>query len=524
MTETADRCPNILFITSDQQRGDCYGFEGRRIKTPHLDRLAAEGTRFAGCITPNVVCQPSRASILTGLLPMTHGVHDNGISLDPEIGEAGFAGALSAAGYRTGFVGKAHFATYSTFAPTGRPECIESSKDYGPDWTGPYMGFEHVEMMLVGHNWFPVRKPPQGLHYERWYHADGRGDEKTDLYWGDFRETGGLAAQTWNSKLPEAWHNSAWVGDRTIDFIRQGNETPWCVWASFPDPHHPFDAPEPWCTLHHPDDVDLPAHRTRDFDRRPWWHREIVEKKIEGEFAELRAQYSRIPFQSDRQLRHLIANYYGQISLIDHHVGRILIALAESGQADNTIVVYSSDHGDWLGDHGLVLKGPMHYEGLLRVGLILRGPGVPAGAVVDDPVSTIDLPATFLDWAGADWVGAAGLDARHSTSLRPLIEGGGENGGRNGAGRDYAYNEWELHPNRAGVQLSLRCVRTKTHKLTWEALSDTGELYDLTNDPQEMDNRWNDPGAEKVQRELMDMIRARPDDMIPALNEPDGAA
>ena len=450
---------------------------------------------------------------------MTHGVHDNGISLDPKTGEAGFAGALGAAGYRTGFVGKAHFSTYSTFEATGSPECIESSRDYGPDWTGPYMGFGHVELMLVGHNWFPVRKPPQGLHYERWYHADGRGDEKTDLYWGDFRETGGLAAQTWNSKLPEAWHNTAWVGDRTIDFIRRDSAAPWCIWASFPDPHHPFDAPEPWCYLHHPDEVDLPEHRTRDFDRRPWWHRDIVEKKIEGKFAELRSQYSRIPHQNDRQLCHLIANYYGQISLIDHHVGRILSALAESGQADNTIVVYSSDHGDWLGDHGLVLKGPMHYEGLLRVGLILRGPGIPTGRIVDDPVSTIDLPASFADWADAP-----GLDARHSTSLRPLIGNGGGDGRTNGAGRDYAFNEWELHPNRAGVRLSLRCVRTKTHKLTWEALSDSGELYDLANDPQEMDNRWNDPGAAAAQRELMDMIRARPHDAITELNEPDGAA
>ena len=162
----------------------------------------------------------------------------------------------------------------------------------------------------------------------------------------------------------------------------------------------------------------------------------------------------------------------------------------------------------------------MHYEGLLRVGLILRGPGIPAGGIVDDPVSTIDLPATFADWAGAP-----GLDARHSTSLRPLIESnGGANGKTNDSGRDYAYNEWELHPNRAGVQLSLRCVRTKTHKLTYEALSDAGELYDLTNDPQEMDNRWNDPGAAAVQRNLMDMIRARPDDAIPELNQPDGAA
>ena len=235
MNDSRIHRPNILFITSDQQRGDCYGFEGRRVKTPHLDRLAAEGTRFSACITPNVVCQPSRASILTGLLPMTHGVHDNGISLDPRVGEAGF-------------IGKAHFSTYNTFEPSGSPENIESSRDYGPGWTGPYMGFGHVELMLIGHNWFPIRKPPEGQHFERWYHADDRGDEKTDLYWGDYRETGGPAAQTWNSNLPEAWHNSAWVGDRTIDFI---------------DKNRPADGPgtAPW-TVARPG-ASGPASRTR---------------------------------------------------------------------------------------------------------------------------------------------------------------------------------------------------------------------------------------------------------------------
>ena len=124
--------PNILLISADQHRADCLGVEGRRIKTPHLDRLAAEGTRFANCITPTVVCQPARASILTGQLCRTHGVHDNGIDLDPEIGDRGFAGALGAAGYRTAFFGKAHFSTFHTFAPTGTPECLVSSAQY-PD-------------------------------------------------------------------------------------------------------------------------------------------------------------------------------------------------------------------------------------------------------------------------------------------------------------------------------------------------------------------------------------------------------
>ena len=122
-----------------------------------------------------------------------------------------------------------------------------------------------------------------------------------------------------------------------------------------------------------------------DLERRPWWHKESLYGTPKMENAELRnfrEKHSRTPVQSDRQLRDLIANYYGMISLIDHNVGRILAALDTYGLADNTLVVYSTDHGDWLGDHGLILKGPMAYEGLLRVGLLVRGPGVPKGKVV----------------------------------------------------------------------------------------------------------------------------------------------
>ena len=501
--------PNILLITSDQHRGDAFGFEGRAVKTPHLDQLARDGTRFSACITPNVVCQPARASILTGLLPRTHGVHDNGIDLEPAIGEKGFAESLSAAGYATAFIGKAHFATYHTFQPTGTPECVQSSANYPADWYGPYMGFQYVELMMVGHNWFLPPKPPAGQHYERWYYADGRGDEKNALYNTHLPphcSTDPGAAQTFHSALPTAWHNSTWVGDRTIDYIKQQSkqrgDQPFCLWASFPDPHHPFDTPEPWSRLHHPDEIDLPQHRTRDLDQRPWWHRASVESKPKGppEAVKMREQYSRIPPQSDEQLRHLIANYYGMISLIDHNLGRILIALQETGLAENTLVLFTADHGDWLGDHGLILKGPMHYEGLLRVGLIVKGPGVPASKVVTDPVSTLDLGPTFNDYADA-----SALHTQHGQSLRPLIE-------TDSHSRDFALNEWELLPNRVGVPLSLRTVRTRTHKLTLEAESGAGELYDLQNDPDEMMNVFDDPAAAKVRSELFEMLKTRPDD------------
>ncbi|MBI4081198.1 MAG: sulfatase-like hydrolase/transferase [Candidatus Lambdaproteobacteria bacterium] len=508
--------PNILLITSDQQRGDCYGFAGRKVRTPHLDRMAGRGTRFSACIAPNAVCQPARASILTGLLPRTNGVWDNGVELRPEIGEAGFAGQLGRLGYRTGFIGKSHFATHNTFLATGTPECKHTA--HSEDWYGPYMGFEHVELTSAGHLYFndirPPILPPYGQHYERFFHGGGRSEWLVRAQMSKGRPDVG-AEQTWHSQLPPAFHTSTWCADRTIRLLERYREQPFCIWSSFPDPHHPFDAPEPWSRLHHPDEVDLPAHRTLDLERRPWWHRASLEgipQLADEKMRAFRAKMSRVPPQTDVQLRHLIANYYGMIALIDHNVGRIFAALDDLGLSGNTLVVFTTDHGEWLGDHGLILKGPMMYEGLLRVGCIVNGPGVPAGKVVAEPVSTLDLAATFYDYAGAH-----GGDARHSRSLRPLIE-------RQGGTRDFAHNEWDLHPSRCGVALKLRTVRTRTHKLTLELDSGAGELYDLVNDPEEMENRYEDAAYRSVRRELEAMIRSRPDDALHPLAEPVGSA
>ena len=498
---------NIVFITSDQQRADCYGFEGRRVRTPHLDEMARFGTRFSAAITPNLVCQPSRASILTGLLPLTHGVSDNGIDLPPAVGAAGYGGTLSNAGYATALIGKAHFNTSHCFEPTGTPECTVSCANYPAHWHGPYMGLDHVELMLEGHNMFPPMKPPLGHAYERWYHADGRGEERTALYRKQLPPFSD-AHETFNSGLPVAWHNSTWIGDRTIDYLRQHKDEPFCVWASFPDPHHPFDAPEPWSRLHHPDEVDLPRHRELDLDQRPWWHRASLEGKpnmANERLRSFREKSSRTPHQSDQQLRVLIANYYGMISLIDHQVGRVKLALRDLGLLDNTLIVYSTDHGDWLGDHGLLLKGPMAYEGLLRVGLLMEGPGVPSAKVVPDPVSTLDLAQTFCDYAGTSLP-----DTVHSRSLRPLVE-------TSTATRDFALSEWDLRASRCGVDLALCTVRTQSLKLTVEANSGAGELYDLHNDPDEMTNRFGDPAYQAQQKELTDMIASRPDDTRAAL-------
>jgi arylsulfatase A-like enzyme len=509
--------PNILLITSDQQRGDCLGCEGRRVRTPHIDLLAEQGTRFATCITPNNVCQPTRASILTGLLPRTHGVADNGLDLPPETGEQGFAAQLSAAGYRSALIGKPHFATSHTFAPTGTPECRGSMHLWGEDWHGPYMGFDHVELVIEGHNQWPPMQPPAGQHYERWYYQDGLGELKNRLFASNVGPDTKGAPQTWHSGLPVAWHNSTWVGDRTIDYLShhqaEHSEEPFVLWASFPDPHHPFDCPVPWSLLHDPAEVDIPEHRTLDLDRRPWWHRAALEGKpqIREDLAKIREEFSRVKQLTDDQLREIIANTYGMIALIDHNVGRIMAELTRLGIAEDTLVIYASDHGDWLGDHGLLLKGPMAYDGLLRVPFIARGPGVPAGQVLDDPISTLDLAATFLDAAGverpAHW---------HSRSLLPVMQGRER--------RDFALNEWDLNASRCGVALELRTVRTRTHRLTQECVSGAGELYDLVADPFELDNRWDEPAMAGIKAELEAMIATRPNDVLQPPLRPVGMA
>ncbi len=496
------RQANILLITSDQHRWDCFGFEGRRIKTPWLDRMAAAGTRFSAAITPNLVCQPARASILTGMLPLTHGAYDNFVDLDARTAEHGWARRLSDAGYASKFIGKGHFGEDPAATPYGAPESREQSAGFPEDWSGPYMGFDDVELTILGH-WhelLPCETPPRGHHFERWFWSQG-GDGEAWSLWPQDLGPAPEAAQTWFSGLPDLWHSTTWVTDRALAFLEEHDrEKPFCLWVSYPDPHHPFDCPEPWSRLHRSDDVDISRTHVRDLDRRPWWHRAALENEPRGRTERariLRREYSRIEPQTDRQLAEMTANYYGEIAFIDHGVGRIMGRLEALGLAENTLAIFTADHGELLGDHGLYLKGPTPYEGLLKVGLIVNGPGVEAGQVVADPVSTVDLAATFYDYAA---IGCP--EDIQSRSLKPLIAGKGS--------RDVAYSEWNLHPSRAGVELQLRTVRTANAKLTVDLLSGAGEMYDLANDPNEMENLFDDADRQGLRRELTDMIRARP--------------
>ncbi|MEQ8319220.1 MAG: sulfatase-like hydrolase/transferase [Rhodospirillales bacterium] len=500
------RRPNILLITTDQHRADCYSFARRDIKTPHLDALAARGTRFERCYCPGPLCQPARASILTGMLPLTHGVRDNGIDLPDDMIGRGFAQQLADQGYRTALMGKAHLSTQFTFEATGRPECRKTMHKFYDDWFGPYMGFDYLELFIDGPVKWPDWEPPEGLHFTKWLFADGHGKEKHALYHSGERPRSG-AQQTHISDLPVACHTSSWLGDRATDFIASHdneNDDPFMLWVSFPDPHHEFDAPDPYGRMYDPNQVDIPKHHDLDLSRRPWWHEAALTRtpKTTDEFRTVREKLSRQRRLTERQIRDITANYFGMISLVDHNVGRIMQALAEKGIADNTIVVMTSDHGEFLGDHGLLFKGPMFYDSLIRVGLIAAGPGINQGKVVNNVVSTVDLAPTLVE------IGGGTFDGYHGQSLMPALSGGDV-----AAMRNMAHVEWGLDASRCGVDLDLRTVVTERYRYTVELTSGDGELYDLKNDPYEMDNLYYD-AASKAVREEMETVRAtRPDDI-----------
>jgi arylsulfatase A-like enzyme len=496
--------PNILLITTDQHRADCYSFARPDIRTPHLDRLAKRGTRFDRCYCPGPLCQPARASILTGMLPHTHGVRDNGIDLPDDMVERGFAQQLSNAGYRTGFLGKAHLGTQFTFEKTGRPECRYSHADYGPGWHGPYMGFDYVELFIDGTVKWPYWEPPQGLHFTDWLFSAGDGAEKNRLYDSGLRPESG-AQQTHIPDLPLPWHHSTWLGDRATSYIEEHDgDDPFALWVSFPDPHHPFDAPDPYGRMYDPADVNLPFHYQLDLDRRPWWHEASLTSKPQttAEFQAIRENLSRQKQVTEEQLRDITANYFGMISLVDHNIGRIMDALAHKGILDDTIILFTSDHGEFLGDHGLLFKGPMFYDSLTRVMLLAAGPGVEEGKVVTDVVSTVDIAPTVADIGGAEIFGGY-----HGQSLKPYMNGGDTSGLRN-----MAHIEWGLDKSRCGIDLDLRTVETERYRYTVELGSGDGELYDLQEDPHEMENRFSDPACKAVIAEMEEIRRTRPDD------------
>jgi arylsulfatase A-like enzyme len=483
---------NVLLITTDQQRADTLGCEGNPLRaTPRLDALAARGTRYSAARTQNPLCQPARASILTGTYPSTHGVTCNGVDLPADAEARSIATLLANAGFATVIIGKAHFATAFPYLPTGKVESVEGSARVDRDWCGPYFGFDHAELMLFGHNlriaelmgrWNWIYGPPPfGLHYARYLFRDGfeRGAERIRLMQPE--AAGGVwdQTQTWRNALPEEDHPTTWIADRAIDWL-QGVDEPFFAWVSFADPHHPMDPPAPWSDRYAAADAleILPEVHADEFEGKPPLHR-ILSQGLRGRPLEWAnpggATLTR------EELARMTAGYYGMVAQLDHAIGRVIDVLDERGIADETLVIVTTDHGEFLGEHQLIFKGPFGYDSLLRVPLLLRGPGIAAGAVVDAPVGTIDLAPTIL--------GAAGLEVPAWMEGTALGE----------STREYVLTENDF---QIVASIPMRTITTADYKLHRYLDAPFGELYDLGEDPGEVVNRYDDPAYEGTRSDL----------------------
>src|SRR5262245_17258463 len=494
---------NVLLVTTDQQKATTIGAYGDPLgATPTLDRLAAQGTRFQSCRTQNPFCQPARATILTGQYPSTHGVIRNGIDLPSDAARDSLASHLGAAGFATAFFGKAHFASYFPDFPTGRVESVPDSAAVPPDWYGPYFGFEHVELVTDVHNirlapqagrWnWGFGPPPIGLHYARHLFRDGRerGFERLRLMQPEAARRTWAATQTWKNQLPEEDHPTTWIADRAIEWLGRVDR-PFFAWVSFPDPHHPFDPPRPWCDRYDPADMlaVLPAAHPEEFDGKPDFHRFWTTGFRGSEWEWTNPGWTL--FSREEQCT-ILAHYYGMIAQLDHGIGRVLDALAARGIADDPLVLFTGDHGDFMGDHQMMLKAPIHYEALIRVPLIVRGPGFAPGAVVEDPVGTIDLAATVL--------AACSLPVPSTMQGQPLLAGP----------REYALTEADILRG----SFAFRTLTTRRYRLTRDqVVAERSELYDLADDPGELVNRWSDPALRGIRNDLLALLDSvmRPD-------------
>ena len=416
--------PNVLFVITDQQRADHVGFAGNPVvRTPNLDGLASRGTVFTNTWVANPVCMPNRASIVTGRLPSSHGVIFNDRSLD--WGANTFVRSFRDAGWRTGLIGKSHFqhgtSRNSVVPMDGRPatttpwpdgwDTLEDHDRYAdapPPWPDDFYGFSHVELTLehggkvAGHHlhWALGK----GGRYEDLvvpYDATSPATARSDRWWQIYRPPYG----------PEL-HSTTFVAERTVAFIDDAAAAgePWFAWASFPDPHHPITPPGDWWGRHDPAGIEPPVSIDDPLDHAPAHLRRLRRHTPDRQLTWV------TPFGADGDLaREAIAATYDTIEMIDDAVGTILAAIDRLGQTGSTIVVFTSDHGDMMGDHGLMMKGWIPYAGVQQVPCVIAKPAA-APARSAALASSLDFAPTLLELAGLP--GHIGMQGR---SLAPVL-------------------------------------------------------------------------------------------------------
>ncbi|HWL54922.1 MAG TPA: sulfatase-like hydrolase/transferase [Chthoniobacteraceae bacterium] len=486
--------PNILWITTDRQRRNTLGCYGNPlVTTPNLDRLAAEGVVMEEAWCQSPICAPSRASFLTGRYPRTTRVNRNAQRIPPD--EKVISRLLADHGYVCGHAGKYHLAP----SCPGIADWCEPRTDDGYsvfDWSmhPPDMPVSQYTAWLVEHGIEFQREPVNGSRYVQF----GM-DEKTS--------------------------NTAWVAQRGINFlsVSQQLERPWFFSMNINDPHSPLDPPrrflEPY--LDRLDEMPLPQYTEGELEQKPFYQkidhhgvygagiRHLKEGGKQGGFS--------AAAMSDDDHRLIAAAYYAMIDHIDYQAGRVVEALEATGQLENTLILFMSDHGEMLGDHGVYFQGPYFYESMMRVPLLMRLPGKIASNIrVPAMVELVDLAPTLLDLAGVP-----PYEGMQGRSFRRLLE---PDAGRSHF-RDSVYFEYyrAIPSGRyepGGGQLT--GVRTREFALSVVHGIDDGELYDLRHDPAETCNLWRDPAYLAVKAGMLKLLCDRQAETIDPLPKAEG--
>ena len=517
---------NILLITSDQQHWNTLGAGNPELQTPALDKLAAAGTTFTRAYCPNPTCTPTRSSMITGKYPSQHGAYSLGTKL-PE-SEATLGEHLKSAGYQTALVGKAHFQPLQSTAeyPSLESYPILQDLDFWQDFDGPFYGFDHIELARNHTDEAHV-----GQHYALWMEAKGLHN------WRDYflQPTGHLVEQRRKWLIPEEFHYNAWIAERSKSLISQYSQSaqyndseqadgsvsarPFLLWASFFDPHPKYLAPEPWDTMYDPNDITVPSLSPGEHDAKgragtapsgregtaPSPPHLQLTQTADPDFSAWQEPNGSgcHGFHShlhDRdELAQDIACYYGMVSCMDKYIGEIIEHLDELGLAENTLVIFTSDHGHYFGQHGLIAKGAFHYDDGIRVPMIARLPGqIPAGHSSDSLQSLVDYAPTLLSFCGVDIPQAmTGSDQRAVWT------------GDESHARDHVIVENRHQP----TTLHLKTYIDERYKLTLYFNRDYGEIFDLRADPGEVNNLYADEDLRAMLTEKMlraEMLKEEP--------------
>ncbi len=508
----AERPSYILFIT-DQQRVDHLGCYGHPVlQTPNIDEMAGQGVSYDRFYVASPVCMPNRASLMTCRMPSSHGVRTLGIPLD--FNNVTFVEMLRAAGYDTAMIGKSHLQNLTDWPTQFEPrkyregyqappdelaQAIRSDRDNAdyqterqkfwmqdnPATPTPYYGFDHVELVLR-------HGTMNGGDYEIWLKKEapevlplrGRDCQLPHDY---------VCPQAIRTPVPEKYYSTTYIAERACAWLegRKGNPKPFFLMVSWPDPHHPFNPPGKYWDMYRPEDMVVPPAFSAN-DWKPPEYVKIAERdracdKTLGQRSGFTVAVSK---QEALEARALTC---GMITMIDDAVGRVRTAAHAAGVADNTVQIFTSDHGDHLGDHRLLFKGAEQYDTLTHVPFVWADPNGRQGERCAALAQTIDIGTTILEHAKIE-----APDGMHGQALS--VAGGAE--------RVAALIQYDTQRTQEafGPEPRAHTVIHDRWRLTLYRGICQNELFDLEDDPYEMKNLWESAAHADVRNSLVEML------------------